>query len=390
MRLQGLVSRRGGSPVAADEMERTQARSAVLGAAADSGTAGGAGGGTEGDIDNLRAMLAESEAVLRAARTGGDTTPGADAREPELLALKAAAEDQATEIARLKAALASYQTGEGEDGKDSRMALKAQASALKVQTEEQASTIQRLRAEIAGANERLARQAQHFQDELRRMGAGTMPVAPAADAKRATSEPAARRSLSARIAEPRPARAEASAATEAASSEASRGAEAAKAGGFLKAVESVARPANGTDVVAAPGAIPGSHPGAIPGSVIAGAVLPASASVAPMSPVKAPSAASASSSPPSSVPQAVQPNAGVAGVGAGSAAVAGPLAANAPVNTVNVAAASTAASMGPAANKSGGNEMPMAALAASAQQGGKAPEPRRPRLMDRIAGVDKS
>jgi len=35
----------------------------------------------------------------------------------------------------------------------------------------------RLRAELAAVNERLARQAAHFMDEMRRLGAGTLPVA---------------------------------------------------------------------------------------------------------------------------------------------------------------------------------------------------------------------
>ena len=86
-------------------------------------------------------------------------------------AAKTTAEDQASEITRLKAALLSYQTtGDDERGiKDSKMGMKAQISALKAQTDEQTATIQRLRAELAATNERMARQATHFRDEMRRL-----------------------------------------------------------------------------------------------------------------------------------------------------------------------------------------------------------------------------
>ena len=70
------------------------------------------------------------------------------------------------------------------------------------QTKEQTETIQRLRAEIAAANERTARQAAHFTDELRRLGAGSYQTT--ASPRRGRGEPPARKSLSERITEPAP------------------------------------------------------------------------------------------------------------------------------------------------------------------------------------------
>ena len=83
--------------------------------------------------------------------------------------LRARAEDQAGEIARLKAALAAFEQTDGSGGlKNSKLALKARAGSAEAQAERQTATISRLRAELAAANERLARQAAHFMDEMRR------------------------------------------------------------------------------------------------------------------------------------------------------------------------------------------------------------------------------
>lgn len=91
-------------------------------------------------------------------------------------------DDQAREIASLKASLAAYleeAAGGSERGssiKDSRIAMKSRLSGLQVQTDGQAETIRKLRAELAGLHEQLARQAQHFMEEMRRLGAGTLPA----------------------------------------------------------------------------------------------------------------------------------------------------------------------------------------------------------------------
>ena len=94
----------------------------------------------------------------------------------QLRVFKARNDDQASEIARLKAALAVFENGMDSDGKtslrESRIGLKARLQSLEAQSEQQSETIQKLRGELAAANERLARQANHFTNELKRLGGG--------------------------------------------------------------------------------------------------------------------------------------------------------------------------------------------------------------------------
>ena len=183
------------------------------GVAAD-GTGVKAGNGAlpdavQGDMDaaRLRSDLAEAESALRLVQPtpAAMAVPQNSALETELRAAKAENRDQAAEIARLKAALATYEAGEGDErggAKDSKIAMKARLSSLEAENQQQLVTIQSLRADIAGTNERLARQAAHFRDEMRRLGAGTLPIS--ADTRRASYEPQPRRSLTDRINEPRP------------------------------------------------------------------------------------------------------------------------------------------------------------------------------------------
>jgi hypothetical protein len=103
--------------------------------------------------------------------------------EVELRTLRATNDDNAGEIARLKSALAVYENANGDEkaaGRESRIALKAKLTASLNQSAQQAEVIQRLRTELASVNERLALQASHFRDELRRQGAGTLPTSAAA------------------------------------------------------------------------------------------------------------------------------------------------------------------------------------------------------------------
>lgn len=169
------------------------AASAASGTAADSAPA---------EVAELKRQLLEAEAALKAARPAGEAV---DAR-----AMKAQIEDQAAEIGRLKAALEAYESGEDQSRslsmKDSRIAMKSRLSALQSQVDSQTETIQRLRAETAAANERLARQAQHFMEEMRRLGAGTLPAA-APQRRRPEAQP--RRSLAERISQVNPALADA-------------------------------------------------------------------------------------------------------------------------------------------------------------------------------------
>jgi hypothetical protein len=97
----------------------------------------------------------------------------------ELRALQHRFDEQASDVIRLSAELKTYQsetTADPNAAKDSRIALKARLSAVEAVSDSQSDTIQKLRAELAGANERLALQAAHFMDEMRRLGAGTLPT----------------------------------------------------------------------------------------------------------------------------------------------------------------------------------------------------------------------
>ena len=106
---------------------------------------------------------------VRATAAGGDS--GSAVYEREIRSLRANAQDQAGEIARLKAALATFeQQGQAGGLKDSKIALKARLGSAQAQADQQAATIAKLRAELAATHERLARQAAHFMGEMRRIG----------------------------------------------------------------------------------------------------------------------------------------------------------------------------------------------------------------------------
>jgi hypothetical protein len=150
-----------------------------------------------------REVLAQAEIALNSARAG--TSEGeANARlERELRTFKAKAEDQAGEIARLKAALAAFESEAGTDGglKETRVALKARLGSAQAQADQQSATIGRLRAELAAVNERLARQAAQFMDEMRRLGTGSSPVSAQ---PRGPGPRPERRPLAERVSEVRP------------------------------------------------------------------------------------------------------------------------------------------------------------------------------------------
>jgi hypothetical protein len=177
------------------------------------GSVAGAGGqaalalGEGSSLDLLRESLADAEQALQDARVSSasgaarDAAAGADRdRERELRALRARIEDQSGEIARLKAALATFERADqAETGlRNSRLALKARAGSAEAQAERQAATISKLRAELAAANERLAQQAAHFMDEMRRLGSGT---APASGQPRRTGVGGPRRRLAEQVAQ---------------------------------------------------------------------------------------------------------------------------------------------------------------------------------------------
>jgi len=220
-RLQGLLARAGGSMGALGG-------TAVAGDARDTGRGSGAlrrngsadnGPGlarAEDEIVRLRAELTEAEAKLRSLETTAEAGEEGQAKlESDLRALKSDNQDQAREILQLKAELATYRDSEQSDAAiaESKMAMKARIASLSTQSDEQTALIQSLRADLAASNERMARQASHFMEELRRLGAGTVPTtgpaarrsgpAPAGHAAGPAKGPS-KRSLSERIADPRP------------------------------------------------------------------------------------------------------------------------------------------------------------------------------------------
>ena len=136
----------------------------------------------EGPDDKARANISEAEVVLGSVRAGAAPSDASTvALEREVRAFKARTEDQAGEIARLKAALAAFEQPEKAGGlKDSRIALKARLGSAQAQADQQTATIAKLRAELAAAHERLARQAAHFMGEMRRIGSGATQVTGAA------------------------------------------------------------------------------------------------------------------------------------------------------------------------------------------------------------------
>lgn len=149
------------------------------------------------EIEALRAKTREQAALiarLQSSEAKRETLPtpvaiaepAQKAHDPDRLGmerdfarLKSKSVDQDNEIVRLKAELMALRSDPemGGAAKDSRIAIKARLTAAEAEVEAQAETISRLRAELAAANERSALQARHFMDEMRRLGAGTMPVA---------------------------------------------------------------------------------------------------------------------------------------------------------------------------------------------------------------------
>lgn len=148
------------------------------------------------EFTELRTAYALARAKVEAAEA---QTEGARSNEAELRKLKSETQDLAAEVARLKAALAAYEGAETTERgtRETPIAMKAKISALEAQSKEQASTIESLRAEVSAVNERLARQAAHYMDEMKKLGAGSVQTS----GPIARSE--ARPSLAERISDPR-------------------------------------------------------------------------------------------------------------------------------------------------------------------------------------------
>ncbi len=194
----------GGKGDAARELGREldqggQANAGVLSAAAHSGAVEAA----DAEMSELKDSLVDAQNALQNAARGvtGDDMATREF-EATIRKLTAANQDQSGEIARLRAALATFE-GTNETGnrtiRDSKLALKARLNAVQVQAEQQSAVIAQLRAQLAAAHERTALQGQHFKTEMRRLGAGTMPAAGMARRAANITRPS---SLAERIAQP--------------------------------------------------------------------------------------------------------------------------------------------------------------------------------------------
>jgi chromosome segregation ATPase len=168
------------------------------------------------EVERLQREVANLEQRLKQSRGGASDLSLASSERAQLDAQLAARsqriEDQIVEIAQLKGSLAAYKVDDPSADRsislrDSKIALKSRLGSLQAQTDAQVETIRKLRAELAASNERMARQAQHFMDEMRRLGAGTLPTsAPVAptDRRQQAQAAASKRSLAARITEAKP------------------------------------------------------------------------------------------------------------------------------------------------------------------------------------------
>ncbi len=157
---------------------------------------------TTSQIARLRGELSDAHAALDLAQANAAAQSSqTGVSDFELLRLRTANQDMSADNARLKAALAAF---EGDDRnqktKDSPIAMKAKMSSLEALSGEQATTIASLRAEVSAVNERLARQSAHYMEEMKRLGAGSLPAS--GEARKSRSEPV-KRPLTDRINDPR-------------------------------------------------------------------------------------------------------------------------------------------------------------------------------------------
>lgn len=144
----------------------------------------------------LKADLAKAEARLIEFESDSD-----DVRvklEGRIKGLQAEAAAQAQEMTRMKAALKAFadNAADPHTGRPSAgLTAKVEISQLQAELAQSRETIGSLKAEVAASGERLLRQAEHFREELRRLGGGDSAV-------RGTAE-GPKRSLAERIAAPR-------------------------------------------------------------------------------------------------------------------------------------------------------------------------------------------
>lgn len=188
---------------------RLQSLVARAGPAAEAMDAGGVNG--SGDAMRPAKVVGKSRPAAEGPPPLQSVERASDGPDPqtqaEIRRLKSVNQDQAAELSRLKAALTTYEAADKDDRsiKESKIAMKARLSALTALTDEQSGIIQALRAELAAGNEKLARQAAYFMEEMRRLGSGTMPASGPARRSAPAAE-AAKRPLAERINDPQVAR----------------------------------------------------------------------------------------------------------------------------------------------------------------------------------------
>ena len=227
---------------------RLQSLVARAGPAAEAGDGAHANG--SGDAMRPAKVIGKSRGAAEGPPPLKAVDAASEGPDPQTLAeirrLKSVNQDQAAELSRLKAALITYEAADNDDRgvKESKIAMKARLSALTALSEEQSSTIHSLRAELAAGNEKLARQAAYFMEEMRRLGSGTVPASGPARRSGAQAAEAAKRPLAERINEPRVARLVRSGqeGEEAAAADGASAAEPRRVSGFLKALDAGSTP----------------------------------------------------------------------------------------------------------------------------------------------------
>lgn len=175
----------------AQMIEKLQAAAAKKGSDEAEGNDEAAGQASE--VARLKSELAKAEADLLALKSESSNAQSMAALEDEN-------REQLSEIARLMAQLRTYEEAAHTRDEADALSAKAEISGLQAQVDEQKHTIEALRAEVAAGTERLARQAQHFREEMHRLSVQ------ASEGDKAPGHNAAetpRRPLAERIVQPR-------------------------------------------------------------------------------------------------------------------------------------------------------------------------------------------
>jgi hypothetical protein len=126
----------------------------------------------DGDNSVLRGRIAEQAAEIRRLQQQATAQP-LSVPTQRLQDLETRTREQADEIERLKSEVElARSAAAGETGvavKESKSFLKSRVERLEAEIEREHKIVARLRAELAAANERAARQAAQFMEEMRRL-----------------------------------------------------------------------------------------------------------------------------------------------------------------------------------------------------------------------------